>query len=101
MMEADVFAVDVDELSHAVDRMAACGSALHELAADLERRIASLHISWQGEAATAHRDAQAECEHGFRTIREALATMQNAARVAHGNYTAAVEANLQQWGQVR
>jgi WXG100 family type VII secretion target len=100
-MEPDVFTVDADELSHAVDRMAACGSALHELAAELERRVASLHISWQGEAATAHRVAQAGWEHGFRTTREALASMHKAARLAHGNYTAAAEANLQQWGQVR
>jgi ESAT-6 family protein len=100
-MGSDVFTVDADELSHAVDRMTACGSALHELAAELERRVASLHLSWQGEAATAHQAAQSEWEHGFRTIREALATMQDAARLAHGNYTAAVEANLQQWGQVR
>jgi WXG100 family type VII secretion target len=100
-MESDVFTVDAGELWHAVDRMAACGSALHELAADLERRIASLHISWQGEAATAHQVAQAEWEHGFRTIREGLGTMQSAAGVAYDNYSAAVEANLQQWGQVR
>ena len=100
-MEPDVFGVDVDELSHAIDRMAACGSALHELAADLERRVASLHISWHGEAATAHQAAEDEWEHGFRTIREALTTMHNAARVAHDNYTAAAESNLQQWEQVR
>ena len=100
-MAPDVFTVDVDELSHAIDRMAACGSALHELAADLERRVASLHISWHGEAATAHQAARVEWERGFRTIREALTTMQTAARVAHDNYTAAVEANLQQWEQVR
>jgi WXG100 family type VII secretion target len=100
-MESGLFTVDADELSYAVERMAACGSALHELAADLERRVASLHIPWQGEAAAAHQVAQGEWEHGFRTIREALTTMQNAARVAHRNYTAAVEANLQQWEQVR
>jgi len=100
-MEPDVFAVDVDELSHAIDRMAACGSALHELAADLERRVASLHISWHGEAATAHQAARVEWERGFRTIREALTTMQTAARVAHDNYTAAAESNLHQWEQVR
>ena len=100
-MESDVFTVEADELSHAVDRMEACGSALHELAADLERRVATLHISWHGEAATAHQAAQVEWEQGFRTIREALATMRNAARVAHANYTAAAEANLHQWEQVR
>jgi WXG100 family type VII secretion target len=100
-MESGVFTVDADELSHAVERMAACGSTLHELATDLERRVASLHISWQGEAAAAHPAAQVEWEHGFRIIREALATMQSAARVAHGNYAAAAQSNLQQWKQVR
>ncbi len=100
-MEPDVFTVDAGELAHVVDQMAACESALHELAADLERRIASLHLSWDGQAAAAHVVAQAEWEHGFRGIREALAVMRAAGRVAQGNYTAAAETNLQLWEQVR
>ena len=100
-MDPDVFAVDAGELAHVVDRMTACESALHELAADLERRIAALHISWHGEAAAAHLVAQAEWEHGFRGMREALAAMRAAGRVAHGNYTAAAETNVQLWEQVR
>jgi WXG100 family type VII secretion target len=100
-MEPDVFAVDADDLAHVVDQLAACESALHELAADLERRIAALHVSWDGQAAAAHLVAQAEWEHGFRGMREALAVMRVAGRVAHGNYTASAETNLQLWEQVR
>src|SRR5262245_44610185 len=100
-MESDVFTVDAAELSHAVDRMSACGSALHELAADLESQMSSLHISWQGEAATAHHVAQAEWQQGFHHIREALAVMRAASHVAHDNYRAAAETNVRLWEQVR
>jgi len=100
-MDPDVFAVDAGELAHVVDQMAACESALHELAAELERRIAALHISWHGEAAAAHLVAQAEWNHGFREMRETLAAMRAAGWVAHGNYTAASETNQQLWEQVR
>jgi WXG100 family type VII secretion target len=100
-MEPDVFAVDTGELAHVVDQMTACESMLHELAADLERRVASLHISWDGESAAAQLVAQAEWEHGFRGMREALAVMRAVGRLAHGNYTAAAETNLQLWEQVR
>ena len=41
-MTEDVFEVDVDELLHVVDRMAACEAALRELAADLDRQIRDL-----------------------------------------------------------
>jgi WXG100 family type VII secretion target len=100
-MAPDVYAVDVDELAHVVERLAACESAMHDLAADLERRIAALHVSWDGRAAGAQLVAQAEWEHGFRGMREALAVMRVAGRVAHDNYTAAAETNLQLWEQVR
>jgi WXG100 family type VII secretion target len=100
-MDSDVFAVDAGELAHVVDRIAACESALHELAADLERRVAALHISWHGEAAAAHLVAQTEWDHGFRGMREALAVMREVGRVAQRNYTAAAETNLQLWEQVR
>jgi WXG100 family type VII secretion target len=100
-MDPDVFAVDAGELARVVGQMAACESALQELTADLERRVAALHISWQGESAAAHLLAQAQWEDGFRRMRDALAVIREAGRVAEGNYTAAVKTNLQLWEQVR
>jgi WXG100 family type VII secretion target len=100
-MTDDAFEVDVDELLHVVDRMAACEGAFSDLAADLERRIRELHVTWQGDAAEAHQQAQAAWDHGFRDMRDALGRMRGAAHTAHGNYTAAADTNLRMWEQVR
>ncbi len=100
MSADDVFDVDPDALTHATDEMAACHAALTHLAADLERRVATLHLSWDGEAALAHRQAQAEWERGFAGMREALAQMRAAGRTAHTNYTSAADTNLRMWQQL-
>lgn len=95
------FAVDLDELRRSVDEMTRCGAALDVLLDDLADRIADLHLTWSGEAATAQADAQAAWEAGFREMRAALAAMRAAADTAHGNYGNAVAANLRMWEQVR
>ena len=97
----DVFTVDANELIRVVDAMAHCHSGLRDLAADLARRVADLHLTWDGASAHAHRIAHAEWEQGFGTMREALDRMRSAAEVAHGNYTSAAETNLGMWQQLR
>ncbi len=100
-MTEDVFEVDVDELLQVVDRMADCEAGLRALATDLDRQIRELHVTWQGEAAQAHDQAQAAWATGFHDMREALGRMRRAAHTAHGNYTAAADTNLRMWEQVR
>ncbi len=100
-MTEDVFEVDVDELLHVVDRMATCEAALHELATDLERQVRELHVTWQGDAARAHDQAQAVWDRGFHEMRLSLRQMRGAADTAHGNYTSAADTNLRMWEQVR
>ncbi len=99
-MTDDVFEVDIDALLHVVDRMATCQAALHDLATDIERRMAGLHLTWQGEAADAHVVAQQTWDHGFRDMRAALQQMRAAAYTAHDNYTSAADTNLRLWEQV-
>ena len=100
MSEGDTFDVDVDELTHTVDQMAACGATLHDLADLLAQRLASLHLTWEGASADAHRTAQAEWEAGFTDMREALDRMRTAARTAHTRYTSAAGTNLRMWQRV-
>lgn len=100
MSAADVFDVDADQLTHTVDRMAASGAILHDLADRLSARVAALHLTWDGAAADAHRAAQAGWEAGFAEMREALDRMRAAARSAHASYTSAADANLRMWEQV-
>lgn len=95
------FVVDLDEMLRTIDEMARAGAALDVLLDDVAARIAGLHLTWSGEASAAQAAAQAEWEAGFRAMRAALASMQAAADVAHGNYDAAVATNLRMWEQVR
>jgi len=101
MSAEDVFGVDLGALTHATDQMEACHASLSDLAADLERRVAALHLSWDGDAARAHHEAQAAWDRGCREMREALAQMRAAGRTAHTNYTSAADTNLRMWEQIR
>ena len=78
-MREDVYAVDADDLASLVDDLARSHAALADLATDLDRRIADLHCSWDGQAATAHTVAQASWDEGFAGMREALTRMRQAA----------------------
>ena len=100
MRASDTFDVDVDQLTLTVDRMAACGATLHDLADLLARRLASLHLTWGGASAEAHRTAQAAWEAGFSDMRKALDQMRTAARIAQTSYTSAADTNLRMWQQV-
>ena len=100
-MREDAYSLDVDDLAAMVVDLARGHTALSELAADLAHRIGELHLSWEGQAAEAHRLAQAAWNQGFHEMREALARMRQAADTAHRNYTSAAAVNHQLWEQVR
>lgn len=100
-MREDAYSLDVDDLARVIIDLARGHRALSELAADLERRIDELHLSWEGQAAQAHRLAQAAWNQGFHEMREALARMRQAADTAHRNYTSAAAVNHRLWEQVR
>ena len=100
-MREDAYSLDVDDLARVIIDLARGHRALSELAAALERRIDELHLSWEGQAAEAHRLAQAAWNQGFHERREALARMRQAADTAHRNYTSAAAVNHQLWEQVR
>ncbi len=93
----DVFSVDTDDLDDVIGDVEAVEARLEALTADLEQQMATLHTTWAGLAAQAHHEAHAEWTQGMRTMREALAGLRAAARSAHGNYTAAADANLSMW----
>ena len=100
-MPEDAYSLDVDQLVSVIDELTRGHAALSALGDDLERRIAGLHLIWDGEAAQAHRLAQAAWDQGFADMREALARMREAADTARHNYTSAATANHQLWEQVR
>jgi len=95
-----MFDVDLDLLDETVAELARGGAALDDLLAEVSSRVAALQVTWAGRAAVAHEGAQAEWEAGFRDMREALAAMRAAGRLAHGSYGEAATTNLRMWEQL-
>ena len=93
----DAFAIDPDELDAVVADIARTEAALETLTNDIERQLAKLHLSWEGLAARAHREAQREWEQGLMTMRGALAELRAAADQAGRNYHDAADANRSMW----
>jgi uncharacterized protein YukE len=61
----------------------------------------ALQETWEGLSALAQQEAHEEWTAGMVAMRKALADLRAAARLAHGNYTGAADANLTMWRQVR
>jgi WXG100 family type VII secretion target len=91
------FSVDLARMQSVTERMAKFDTALDVHLDKLDHRIARLHTTWFGDAARAQRDAHDEWMRAARQMRSALATMRSITETAHGNYHAAVTANVRMW----
>ena len=91
------FAVDLTRLDATVAVLGDRTAAVETLLADLDARIARLHELWSGAAAAAQLDAHRRWLAGAQDMRDGLAAMRAAAATAHGNYSAAVAANVAMW----
>lgn len=97
MGDEDFYALDADELDDVIGYLERLEGELETTTNDLERQVARLHETWEGESAAAQRLAHREWEQGMNDMRAALAQMRSAARVAHGNYRRAADANEAMW----
>lgn len=95
------YSVDTDALAQRIAQMTAFERTLERQLADLDRAVDHLHITWVGDAATAHREAHAKWRQGAEDMKKAIAAMRDAGRIAHGNYLSAVDANTRMWESVR
>lgn len=95
------FHVDLDEVAHVIERIAATDQDVEALAADLDATRLRLHDAWHGVSADAHERAHAELVRGLATMRAALRGMRTAVSTAHGNYSGAADANLAMWDEIR
>jgi WXG100 family type VII secretion target len=91
------YTADLARMRDVAERMAKFDTALDVHLEKLDRRIAGLHTTWSGDAALAQRDAHDGWMRAARQMREALATMRSITETAHGNYNAAVVANVRMW----
>jgi WXG100 family type VII secretion target len=100
MGDVDRFTLDADDLDAVVSDLEKTEQRLELLTADLEAQMRTLHETWEGLAAQAHVEAHEEWTTGMVAMRQAMADLRAAARAAHGNYTAAAEANRSMWEQM-
>lgn len=100
MADPGRFSVDPDELDEIIADMERCESDLERALNDLTHRLKALHEVWQGEAGEAQRATQAHWEAAMADMRDALSQIRASARDAHGNYTLAVQDNINMWRQL-
>lgn len=99
--DADDYTLDPDDLDEVITTLEGCEETLERLTDDLDRQMTVLKETWEGLAAQAHTEAHAEWSAGMRAMRQAMTDLRSAARLAHGNYLAAGDANLAMWNQMR
>ena len=63
--------------------------------------MAALHADWEGLARDAHATSHASWRTSFGEMSTALTGLRAVGDTARSNYTAAVEANVAMWEQVR
>lgn len=67
---AEPFRVDPTVLADAVARMAEFGRHVEELVAEIESLVTRLHVTWTGEGAAAHAEAQRHWAAGEAMMRQ-------------------------------
>lgn len=91
------FVVNLAELDDSIAVMGRTNESIDTQLAALDARIAQLRAVWTGSASAAQAAAHNDWMTGAAAMRAGLAGMQAAARTAHGNYSAAVDANTRMW----
>jgi WXG100 family type VII secretion target len=89
------YRVELEELLAFVDRLQSFEQRAEAIAARVDGQIASLHDTWAGNAAAAHRAQHDEWMAGAAQMREAVAELRAAAHNAHQHYTDAAQLNVE------
>jgi WXG100 family type VII secretion target len=89
------YRVELEELLAFVDRLQSFEQRAEAIAARVDGQIASLHGTWAGNAASAHRTQHDEWMAGADQMRAAIAQLRAAAHNAHQNYTDAARLNVE------
>jgi WXG100 family type VII secretion target len=91
------YRVELEELLAFVETLQAFEQRAETIAARVDNHVADLHDTWSGDAASAHLALHSEWIAAADQMREALAELREAARIAHQNYSNAVEVNIAMW----
>jgi WXG100 family type VII secretion target len=91
------YRVELEELLAFVETLQAFEQHAETIAARVDKQVADLHHSWSGDAAAAHRAHHDEWITAAAQMRDALAELREAARIAHRNYSDVIEVNMAMW----
>jgi len=91
------YRVDLDQLLTFIEKLKAFDTRADEIASAVDVLVAQLHGTWLGESAEAHAARHAEWVAESAAMREAVMQLHDTATRAHGNYSAAIEANTAMW----
>lgn len=94
---AERFLIDLDELEEIIAGMSRFDTDAESHCREVDQLVGRLHVTWAGEGAQAQQQAHERWLRGAEQMRAALVDLHEVARTAHGNYTAAVEANVGMW----
>ena len=89
------YRVELEELLAFLDRLQFFEQRAEAIAARVDGQVASLHDTWAGVAAVAHRAQHDDWMAGAAQMREAVAQLRAAARSAHQHYTDAARLNVE------
>lgn len=95
-MAAD-YTVDLVGLQRLIDDTAKLERTIEEVAAEIEKGIDQLHVSWSGAAADAHRTAHNNRIVAAAEMREALRALRAKLSTAHTAYQAVGPVNHGMW----
>lgn len=91
------YRVNLEQLDDAIETMTKFGADVEGWLAEVDAKIAELHLSWSSQAADAQRDAHDRWMAGAAEMRENLEELREVARRAHASYTGAVQTNVEMW----
>ncbi|WP_216895630.1 WXG100 family type VII secretion target [Nocardia alni] len=96
---AATYRVDLDEMQRLIDATTTLESAIEQSAADIDKRVETLHVDWNGDAATAHKTAHDTRIAAVTEMREALTELRRTLTTAREAYDAVGPTNHGMWPQ--
>ncbi|WP_067884451.1 WXG100 family type VII secretion target [Nocardia vaccinii] len=93
------YRVDLDGLQRLIDDTAKLETTIEDLAAEIDKGIEQLHVSWTGAAAEAHRAAHTNRIAAATEMREALSALRGKLAAAHAAYHQVGPTNHEMWPQ--
>lgn len=99
MVDDSAYSTHLGEMQQLIDRAGHIEQNIAQYLDQIERRVAAMHVHWDGDAATAHQDAHRRWQRSARDMHAELVTMRDETTGAHENYSGVVDHHQRMWPQ--